>query len=352
MAGVDWNLVYERYFPLLNKVATRSEFSDLIWEMQGELGTSHAYEMGGDYRQPPNYKLGSLAADYEFDKKENAYKITHIVKGDSWKNDSPLLGLGVDVKENDYIISNDLKSFNIKTLASDTPARYREWVEKNREYVHKKSDGKLGYLHIPDMMAPGFSEFHRYYIYEVSREGLIVDARYNRGGHVSQLLLEKLSRKRVGYDLSRYGATGSYPCHSVAGPIVALTNEYAGSDGDIFSHNFKQMNLGTLIGKRTWGGVIGINPRLSLADGTVTTQPEYATYMKDVGWNVENYGTDPDIEIDIAPQDYTKGKDPQLDKGIELALDELKKNPVEIPKFDDKPMLPLPVFEIKENRLN
>lgn len=382
MAGIDWNLIYERYLPLLEKVASRSEFSDVIWEMQGELGTSHAYEMGGDYKLAPSYKLGSLGADFEFDKKEKAYRITHITKGDSWKNYSPLRSPGVDVKEGDYIVaingeslnaevspnallvnqannivsvtikskpSNKLKTFDVKAVQSDTAARYRDWVEKNRAYVHEKTNGKLGYVHIPDMMSPGFSEFHRHYIHEVNKEGLIVDVRNNRGGHVSQLILEMLSRKRIGYDLSRYGTSGSYPSHSVAGPIVAITDEHSGSDGDIFSHNFKQMKLGTLVGKRTWGGVIGINPRLALSDGSMTTQPEYATYMNDVGWGVENYGTDPDIEVDIAPQDYAAGKDPQMDKAIEVAMKQLKKNPVKLPKFDNKPKLTLPKFEPGKN---
>ncbi len=382
MSGIDWNMVYKRYLPLLDKVASRSEFSDLIWEMQGELGTSHAYEMGGDYKSSPDYKLGSLGADYEFDYSTKTYKIKHIVKGDSWKIDSPFRSLGVDIQEGDYLIAingdtlnaevtpnallvnqvnnvvsvtiksgktGKTKTYELRTIASDTIARYRELVEARREYVHKKSKGKLGYVHIPDMGANGFSEFHRYYIYEAARNGLIVDLRDNRGGHVSQLLLEKLSRKHYGYGVSRYGSVDSYPSHSVAGPMVAVTDEYAGSDGDIFSHQFKQMKLGTLVGKRTWGGVIGINPRISLADGTMTTQPEYATYMKDVGWKVENYGTDPDVEIEITPQDYAKGRDPQLDKAIEIALEQLKKKPVELPDFKDKPKLSLPVFEISTN---
>ena len=382
MSGIDWNLIYDRYLPLLDKVASRSEFSDLIWEMQGELGTSHAYEMGGDYKLAPNYKLGSLGADFEYDKKEKAYKITHIVKGDSWKGDSPLRIFGVGVNEGDYIVAingenlnaevspnallvnqannivnvtvktkpgNKMKTFEVKAVPNDTGARYREWVEKNRAYVHNKSNGKLGYVHIPDMMSAGFSEFHRHYIHEVNKEGLIVDVRNNRGGHVSQLLLELLSRKRMGYDLSRYGSIGSYPSHSVAGPLVAITDEHSGSDGDIFSHNFKQMKLGTLVGKRTWGGVIGINPRLALSDGSVTTQPEYATYMNDVGWGVENYGTDPDIEVEIAPQDYASGTDTQMDKAIEVAMKQLKKNPVVLPKFDNKPKLTLPKFELSKN---
>lgn len=382
MAGIDWNVVYKRYLPLLEKIATRSEFSDLIWEMQGELGTSHAYEMGGDYKPAPNYKLGSLGADYEFDKEHKAYKIIHIIKGDTWKNDSPLRSLGIKIQEGDYLIaingevlnaevtpnallvnqannvvsvtvksgtSGEIKTFELKTIASDTDARYREWVENRRAYVHKKSKGKLGYVHIPDMGANGFSEFHRYYIYEANRNGLIVDLRDNGGGHVSQLLLEKLSRKHYGYGVSRYGSVDSYPSHSVAGPIVAVTDEYAGSDGDIFSHQFKQMKLGTLVGKRTWGGVIGIHPRVTLSDGTMTTQPEYATYMKDVGWKVENYGTDPDVEVDVTPQDYAKGKDTQLDKAIEIALEQLRKKPVELPDFKNKPKLTLPIFEISTN---
>ena len=219
-----------------------------------------------------------------------------------------------------------INTYDVKAIASDTDARYREWVENRREYVHKKSKGKLGYVHIPDMGPNGYSEFHRYYIYEAARNGLIVDLRDNGGGHVSQLLLEKLSEKHYGYGVSRYGSIDSYPSHSVAGPIVAVTDEWAGSDGDIFSHQFKQMKLGTLVGKRTWGGVVGINPRLALADGTLTTQPEYATYMNDVGWKVENYGTDPDVEVDVTPEDYAKGRDPQLNKAIDIALDQLRRN--------------------------
>lgn len=382
MSGVDWNEVYKRYLPLLDKVASRSEFSDLIWEMQGELGTSHAYEMGGDYKPAPSYKLGNLAADFEFDEKENAYRITHIASGDSWKKDSPLRTPGTDFKEGDLLISingekltseitpgellvnqakniisltikkadtDEIKTFSVRTIANDYEVRYREWVENNLEYVHRKSKGKLGYLHIPDMGPSGFSEFHRYYIHEAGMNGLIVDLRNNRGGHVSELLLEKLSRKQIAYDVSRWGTMNTYPNHSVAGPIVALTDEHAGSDGDIFSHNFKQMKLGILVGKRTWGGVVGINPRLMLADGTMTTQPEYAFYMKDVGWKVENYGTDPDIEVDITPQDYVKNSDPQLDKAISVALEQLKKKPVVLPKFDNKPLLKLPKFEYSKN---
>jgi len=171
---------------------------------------------------------------------------------------------------------------------------------------------------------------------------LIVDVRFNRGGHVSQLLLEKLARRRVGYDQPRYGSAHPYPYHSVLGPMVALTNEYAGSDGDIFSHVFKLMGLGPLIGKRTWGGVVGIWPRHSLVDGTTTTQPEFSFWFEDVGWDVENYGTDPDIEVDIKPQDFAAGKDPQLARGLKEIQKRLAENPPVVPNFGPRPSLSLP----------
>jgi tricorn protease len=377
MSGVDWNRVFQRYQPLLDKVSSRSEFSDLIWELQGELGTSHAYEMGGDYRRSPRYVLGFLGADLSYDESSDAYRIEHIVRGDSWneKVDSPLNRPGTNVNVGDLIVAvggrrvsrdrppqellvhqadtevtltvrnakaTESRTVTVKTLGHEMRARYREWVEHNRQIVHERTNGQVGYVHVPDMGPGGYAEFHRYYSVEAERGGLIVDVRYNGGGHVSQLILEKLSRKRIGYDVSRWGKPESYPADAVAGPIVAITNEHAGSDGDIFSHCFKLMKLGTLIGKRTWGGVIGIWPRHTLVDGSVLTQPEFSFWFVDVGWKVENYGTDPDIEVDIAPQDWVKGEDPQLEKALQLILQHLNEKPLQIPDFGDRPQLTLP----------
>jgi tricorn protease len=377
MSGVDWDHVYQRYRPLLDKVTTRSEFSDLVWELQGELGTSHAYEMGGDYRKHPQYRLGFLGADFAYDETEDAYRVTHIVQGDSWNEraDSALHRLGSNVQVGDLLLavegrrvnrhcspqellvhraeseitltfagsnSDSPRTITVKASGSEAQARYREWVEHNHQLVQAATDGRVGYVHVPDMGPEGYSEFHRYYFAESQKEALIVDVRYNGGGHVSQLLLEKLARERIGYDVSRWGKPEPYPTHSVAGPIVAITNEHAGSDGDIFSHCFKLMKLGTLIGKRTWGGVIGIWPRHALVDRSIITQPEFSFWFKDVGWRVENYGTDPDIEVEIAPQDWAKGADPQLDKAIQLILEQLAQEPVKLPEFDDRPILKLP----------
>jgi tricorn protease len=374
MSGVDWDAVYERYAPLLPRLRTRSELSDLIWEMQGELGTSHAYEIGGDYRVPPQYRRGFLGADYTWDASVGGYRITAILRGDSWDRDtdSPLAEPGVDVRIGDAIVSvggravsatlppeallvnmagrdvalgivrdGERKRALVRALRDERMLRYRAWVEANRAIVHEKTNGKVGYLHIPDMGPWGFSEFHRGYLSEFERDGLIVDVRYNRGGHVSPLLLEKLARKRVGYDVTRWGNAVPYPPESVAGPMVAITNQFAGSDGDIFSHCFKLYGLGPLVGKRTWGGVIGINPYHHLVDGTVTTQPEYSFWFSDVGWQVENYGTDPTHEVDIAPHESAAGIDPQMDKALEL-MAELRAASDREPKIGPRPKLTLP----------
>jgi tricorn protease len=208
------------------------------------------------------------------------------------------------------------RELSVRTLADDRPLRYRDWVLENRRLVHEATDGRVGYVHVPDMGTPGFSEFHRDYDRESERGALIVDVRYNRGGHVSQLLLGRIARERLGYKVARWMDPMPYPRGTVAGPMVALTNECAGSDGDIFSHAWKRLGLGPLIGTRTWGGVVGISPRQLLVDRAVTTQPEYATWFDDVGFALENRGTEPDIEVVLTPDDWAARRDPQLDRGI------------------------------------
>ncbi|MEZ4860024.1 MAG: PDZ domain-containing protein [Caldilineaceae bacterium] len=428
MSEVDWQKVYQRYYPLIERVSSRSEFSDLMWEMQGELGTSHAYEYGGDYRPRPYYSQGFLGASYQWDGEAQGYRVDDLVIGDAWdtQNSSPLAAPGVDINSGDLLVAingqwldestgpaqllvsqagqevlltfrlqtvdksapeeataepaiaqsaqpeeteatkadkvepaqeepiplpqisepskTDLRSVVVRVIASEAPARYRAWVESNRRYVHNMTGGRVGYVHIPDMGAAGYAEFHRGYLAEVDRDALIIDVRYNGGGHVSQLLLEKLARRRLGYDLSRWGGLSPYPADSVAGPLVAITNEHAGSDGDIFCHSFKLMNLGPLIGKRTWGGVVGISPRHTLVDGTVTTQPEYSFWFKDVGWNVENYGAEPDIEVDITPQDYRQGKDPQLERAVSEIQQLLATAPIPKPDLSTRPSRALPTL--------
>jgi tricorn protease len=372
MSGIDWEATYAQYAPLVERVSSRSELSDLFWELQGELGTSHAYEGGGEYRQRPNYSQGFLGVDWTYDAANDRYRIARIIQGDpsDSKATSPLTSPGLNVNVGDAVLvingqrvgpnrnpqellvnqadyevqltiedarTKETRVITVKALSDERPARYRDWVESNRRIVHEKSQGRVGYIHIPNMMGPGFAEFHRGYLTEYDYPALLIDVRHNGGGHVSGLLLEKLARRRIGYDFPRWGQPVPYPEESPHGPMVALTDEFSGSDGDIFSHSFKLMRLGPLIGKRTWGGVIGINPQHALVDGTVTTQPEYAFWFKDVGWNVENYGTDPDIEVDIAPQDFVNNVDPQLDRAIAEAQRTIEEVPALEPKPEERP---------------
>jgi tricorn protease len=374
MSGIDWSAIHATYRPLVQRISTRSEFSDLIWELQGELGTSHCYEMGGDYQPQPGFYQGFLGADLAFDRKSGHWKVARVPRGDSWDTAeaSPIAAPGVGLRPGDEILEiggesvdsettpyerllhqagqaveltvrgargGKTRRVTVQTLRNESMLRYRDWVESNRRRVHEESAGRIGYIHIPNMGPWGYSEFHRYYMMEVEREGLLVDVRFNGGGHVSQILLEKLMRRRIGYDVNRWGEPDSYPSDAPRGPIVALTNEYAGSDGDMFSHAFKLNAIGPLIGKRTWGGVVGIWPRHFLVDGTVTTQPEFAFWFQDVEWGIENYGTDPDIEVEIRPQDYAAGADPQLARAIQELQKMLKKAPPKMPAFKNRPRL-------------
>lgn len=405
MSGVDWEEVWERYESRLDRVGSRSEFSDLVWTMQGELGTSHAYEIGGDYPDQPYHPPGFLGADLEWDadfeyhlagqRQKGGYRITHIISAETWDpgERSPLVRPGLDISPGDLIVAIDgqpvdrqisvdqrlvnragaevelvvvrpksadkaradeakedqVRVHTIKTLRQERAARYREWVFKNRKEVHQRSGGQLGYVHIPDMGPEGFAEFHRAYVSENTRKGLVVDVRFNGGGHVSQLILEKLARRHLGYDIERWGRPQSYPQEAVIGPMVALTNEQAGSDGDIFSHSFKLMELGPLLGKRTWGGVIGIWPRHALVDGSVTTQPEFSFWFKDVGFGLENYGAEPDIEVELPPGAQARGEDPQLLAAIEEAMELLAEQNTELPQFAPYPkMAPPAKLDVKK----
>jgi len=384
LSGVDWNAVWQLYAPLVERVATRADLSDLVWEMQGELGTSHAYEIGGDHRKAAVGALGHLGCATRWNDERGGWEITRIARGDAWDvaADSPLHAVGVEAKVGERIVAVDgqrlaatlppeallvhragqkvqlslaatdddgrerRRDVVVTALADDVPIYYREWVEKNRAWVHERSQGRVGYFHVPDMQAAGFAEFHRYFATECERDALIVDVRYNRGGHVSQLLLEKVARRRLGFVHSRWMNVTTYPEEVVAGPVVALTNEHAGSDGDIFSHTFKLMKIGPLVGTRTWGGVVGIWPRHRLVDGTEVTQPEFAFWFTDVGFGVENHGTDPDIEIDNAPQDALAGRDRQLETALQVALDAVERSAplragdVERPVLARKPLPP------------
>ncbi len=375
LSGVDWERVLDRYLPLVDAIATRSDLSDLLWELQGELGTSHAYEIGGDHRRPPAWTTGRLGADLELDA-TGVWRVAHVVQGDPWSLEagSPLAAVGVGVAVGDGIIEvaglpvgpdvspaerlvnrsgigteltvlsagGQRRQVVVRPLADERPVRYREWVANNRAFVHEQSAGRVGYVHVPDMSAPGFSEFYRAYGVESERDALLIDVRHNGGGHVSGLLIPRIAVRRLGVDVSRWQAPSGYPEFSPAGPMVALADEWAGSDGDIFTHAFRQLGLGPVVGTRTWGGVIGISPVVHLVDGTVTTQPEYAFWFTDVGFGVENHGVFPDVEVPITPDDYASGRDPQLEQALLRALQALEHEIRPRPSLSQRPPLQRP----------
>lgn len=383
LAGVDWDLVLHRYLPLVDRVATRTEVSDLIWEIQGELGTSHCYELGGEYRPAPQWAQGHLGADLVRGPEGN-WVVARVLTGNSWLSAeaSPLFGPGAQVGPGTEVLAVNGQEVSarlgpapllanqagqpveltlalpagggdgqrprrrvvVTTLADERPLRYRQWVNENRRRVREATKDRVGYLHIPDMMPRGWAEFHRSYLSEVERDALVVDVRFNGGGHISALVLEKLARRVMAWAVPRRGSPETYPAEAPRGPLVAITNEWAGSDGDIFTHGFKLLGLGPVVGNRTWGGVIGIDPFQPLVDGTLTTQPHIAFWFKDVGWGVENYGTDPDEEVVVRPQDYAAGADPQLGRAIELVLEALAHHHPPSPERDARPRRVLPVL--------
>ncbi|MFF0128817.1 S41 family peptidase [Streptomyces mirabilis] len=361
LGGVDWEGVLDRYRPVLERVATHDDLVDLLWEVQGELGTSHAYVTprggwgGGDRAQ------GLLGADISRHE-DGSWRIDRILPSETSDPDAraPLAAPGVAVRAGDAIVAvagqpvdpvagpgpllvgtagkpveltispsggGDPRHAVVVPLADEEPLRYHAWVADRRAYVHEKSGGRLGYLHVPDMQAPGWAQIHRDLRVEVAREGLVVDVRENRGGHTSQLVVEKLARRIVGWDLPRGMRPYSYPEDAPRGPVVAVANEFSGSDGDIVNAAIKALGIGPVVGTRTWGGVIGIDSRYRLVDGTLVTQPKYAFWLDGYGWGVENHGVDPDVEVVQTPQDYAAGRDAQLDEAIRIALAALAENP-------------------------
>ena len=216
-------------------------------------------------------------------------------------------------------------------LRNERRLRYQDWVAGRRALVRELSQGRLGYLHIPDMMGEGWAHFHRDLRTEMGRDGLIFDVRANNGGHISQLVVEKLARRVIAWGLGRWQRPETYPLEARRGPMVTVADEFAGSDGDIVTAAIRLLGLGPVVGTRTWGGVIGIEGYQELVDGTSITVPQYAFSFVDFGWDVENYGVDPDVEVLNTPDDWAAGRDAQLETAVQLALEALDKQPPPVP---------------------
>lgn len=363
MADVDWAEVAAHHRPVVDRVATRDDLSELLWEVVGELGSSHAYETPPVRPVDPGRVLGHLGADLERD--GDRWRVARVLPAETSVRGAraPLSAPGVAVRAGDVILAVDGRPVDprlgpapllagagavpveltvqtgdepprrvvVLPLEDERALRYQAWVAGRRAAVHEASGGRVGYLHIPDMVANGWAQLHRDLILEVAREGLVVDVRDNNGGHVSELVLEKLARRVRGWVFNRTSPPETYPSNAPHGPMVAVTNQHAGSDGDIVTHGFRIYGLGPVVGLRTWGGVIGIDGRYTLVDGTSVTQPRYALTFDQVGWGIENHGVDPDVEVDIAPQDWAADRDPQLDTAVRMVLEALETTPAATP---------------------
>ncbi|MFI6443595.1 PDZ domain-containing protein [Kitasatospora sp. NPDC050543] len=365
LGGLDWTATLARYRPLVERLGSHDDLVDLLWEIQGELGTSHAYVMAHGPGGEPARRQGLLGADLVKDGEH--WRIGRILPGESSdpRARSPLAAPGAAVRPGDAIIAVNGRPVDpvtgpapllagtagqpveltvagkdgtgqrhpvIVPLADEEPLRYHDWVSGRRAAVRELSGGRLGYLHVPDMVSAGWAQLHRDLRVEMAREGVIVDLRENRGGHTSQLVIEKLNRRLIGWDIMRDGVTPvPYPMDAPRGPVVALADEFSGSDGDIVNAAIQALGIGPVVGARTWGGVIGIDSRYSLVDGTGVTQPKYASWLEGYGWGLENHGVDPDVEVLIAPHDWAAGRDTQLAEGVRLALEALERNPAKTP---------------------
>ncbi|BDD72726.1 putative tricorn protease [Streptomyces anthocyanicus] len=385
MCGIDWDAVLDQYRPLLERVASPDEFADLLREVLGELGTSHAYVVAARRNEgPAHYQRwqGLLGANLAC--RDGRWLVRRILPGDSSdsKARSPLAGTGirdgavlthVDGRPVDPVLGpspllagaggttveltfapaegcqGPSRRVAVVPLVDERPLRYQDWVAKRREVVRELSGGRCGYLHIPDMGGSGWAQFNRDLRMEVSRPALIVDVRGNAGGHISELVIEKLTRTILGWDLTRDAQPVSYTSNAPRGPVVAVADEATSSDGDMITAAFKLLRLGPVVGQRTWGGVVGMTGRHRLGDGSVITVPMNAAWFDAYGWSVENYGVAPDVEALRTPLDWAEGRYPVLDEAVRLALELLETNPPATPPgyeaVPDRSRPPLPPRE-------
>ena len=368
MNGIDWKAMRDKYAALLPFVNHRNDLTYLLGELIGELNNGHTYVGGGERPDTPRIKLGLLGAEFSRDPATHVYRIDRILPGENWDKHtrSPLTAIGLNIKPGDYILSingtpvstlpnlydaligtadkqviltvnskpspEGARDVTVVPTADESPLYYLDWVQKNIDYVTKKTGGEVAYLHIPDMGRPGLNEFTKLYFPQIRKKALIVDVRGNGGGFVSPLVIERLRRAAVMIGMARNSTPRPDPSDTFLGPMVTLMNEFSASDGDIFPYRFKTLGLGKVIGKRTWGGVIGIRESLPLVDGGQFFKPEFAPYSMDgKEWIIEGHGVDPDIVVDNDPAREFRGEDQQLDRAIQEIEEELKTKRYEIP---------------------
>ena len=368
MHGVDWPAMRAKYAPLVEHVNHRADLTYVIGEMIGELNSGHTYVGGGDMPKVTRIPMGLLGARLERDQSTKYFRIAKILKGQNWEPAlrSPLTEIGVNVKEGEFIVAIDGRSTadlsdiwealvdkagkqvtlkvngsaaaqgarDVVVIPTDDehPLYYYNWVEENIAKVTKATGGRVGYVHIPDMGVPGLNEFAKYFYPQTAKEALIVDVRSNGGGNVSPMIIERLRRELVLVDIARNGTPQTNPGAMIVGPKVLLADEFSASDGDLVTWRFKTHKIGPVIGKRTWGGVVGIAGTLPFLDGGFLNKPEFSRYdVAGKAWVIEGVGVEPDIYVDNDPAKEYAGEDQQLEKAISVIMDMLKKQPGTLP---------------------
>jgi tricorn protease len=375
MHGNDWQKIGKHYKDMIDDATTREDVNWIIAEMISELNIGHAYVTGpGDVEDSPNVSVGLLGCDFNLDAAAKAYKIGTIYEGGPWDADArgPLSQPGVDVKEGEYLLAVDgqpldpnedpwtaflgkagkpttitinaaptmdgnQREYLVTPVGNEGDLRYRAWIEMNRAYVAKKSEGKIGYIHVPDTGVNGQNNLFRQFQGQRRMQGLIIDERWNGGGQIPTRFIELLNRPVTNYWARRHAKDEVWPPDAHHGPKAMLINGQAGSGGDAFPYYFKQSKIGKLIGRRTWGGLVGISGMPPFVDGGAVSVPEFAFFKKDGNWGVEGHGVDPDIDVIDDPGKMLHGEDPQLDVAISEVLKEIKERPFVAPKRPASP---------------
>ena len=382
MHGVDWQAVYDKYQPLVASCGNRSDLSYLIGEVIGELNIGHTYIFGGDYGDSPQrVRVGLLGADFDTPEGAIHHRIVHVIPGLNWQDDSsersPLAAPGCGVSDGDWLISidgievssadnvfahledkvgrtvaigyrtspssGDVSICTVEPMRSEYALRRREWVESNRAAVEAISGGTIGYLYLPAMMGNGLIEFARAFYADYDKKAFIIDERYNGGGFVGDMIIDRLERQLWAFTKPREGAVLRDPERCFHGHLVVLVNEDTGSNGEYFAEAIKIKGLATVIGMRTWGGAVGIEPHQDLVDGGGTTPPQFGLFDFNDRWLIEGHGVDPDIEVQNEPSDVLAGRDAQLEAALVHLADRMAAEPMPVP--DAPPEYPVKAKE-------
>jgi tricorn protease len=362
MHGLNLQAAQAKYAPYLDRVASRGDLTYLFQEMLGDITVGHMFVGGGTEPPVKHVKGGLLGADYRIE--NGRYRVSRVYAGENWNPQlmAPLTEPGVNVLAGEYLLavngremhaSDNLFSFfeetagkpivlkigtdpsgagarevTVTPIENEFALRNRAWMDENRRKVDQLSNGRLAYVYLPNTAQAGYTNFNRYYFAQVGKEGAVIDERFNGGGDVADYIIENLSRPLMSLWTTREGADFSTPQNQIFGPKAMIINEYAGSGGDALPWMFRERHVGTLVGKRTWGGLVGIFNFPPLIDGGFVTAPNLAFYNLTGEWDVENHGVPPDIEVEYDPAAVRAGHDPQLDKAVAVLLEDLEKHPL------------------------